>query len=405
MNVRSLRLQRFRRFEERSIDLDSRITLLVGRNGRGGTTVLDAIAAALGGVVEALGVPSRAVLPTDVRRGSPPDEDGDPPRASLTCRARVDGADCAWTRTSGPGAQPATLLRVEDGVALPIFAYHGGAPRAVPPAPPPSPRLAVYVGCFEIGDPEPAVVASLATLVGTGDPALTAVEDALTIAIGDSDPVALSVADGELQIAVGRAAPIPFAEIGGASRRIACLVADLVLRACTVNPHLGRAAPSTTPGVVLVEHLDAGLHPRWQRYLLDDLRSIFPRVQIVATSASPFLLQALHAGGYVDLDGRGPAMPSRMSVEDIAEEILGVRVPQRSKRFQDMQKAATEIMTLIRAGAPDPAQKELLKARLDEKMMPFSNDPAWTAVMRLERVAAGLADPLPEDEDDDEVIS
>ena len=402
MYVRSIQLRRFRRFESRVIELDPRILLITGNNGAGRSTVLDAVAVALSALIEGLGVPARGVAPGDLRRGSGPDDEGAPPRPSIVCHARIDGVDHLWERTGAADDMPPPTLAAGVDSTLPIFAHHRRVARAVTAAALPSPRLAAYVGCLEIGDPEPAVVAQLSSLLaeiaasGARPPALVAVEIALTECLGDSAPVVFSAADAgsELLVTIGDTAPVPFAELGGASRRIGSLVADLALRACVANPHLGTTAPGATPGVALIDDLDAGLHPRWQRYLLDDLRRVFPRIQILATTTSPFLLQALHAGDYLDLDGRRRTAVTDLSIEDLTEEVLGVRMPQRSKRFHDLQRAATEVMELVRGPAPiDAKEKALLQARLDAKMVPYSNDPAWTAVLMMERIGRGLADP------------
>ncbi len=392
MIVRELQLQRFRNFDDVRIELDPRITLIAGRNGSGKTNLLEAIAVALGALVESVGVPSRGLEPGDVRRGSRHDDDQPPLR--VVCRARIDGQDRRWERNGTADELRPTALAGGEGDALPLFGYYGGRGLPLAAAASGAPRLEAYRGCFDIGDPEDAVVARLTALLQAGERStLQAVEAVLTECIGDSDPVVLSLGDGGLAIAIGDEAPVRFGELGGGRRRVASIAADLTLRCCALNPQLGASATGGTHGVVLIDQLEAQLHPRWQRYLLDDFAKLFPHLQLVATTMSPFLLQALHAGRYLDLDGRQPNDVPRMSIEDITEEVLGVHMPQRSKRFQDMRRAALEMMEMMQgAGELDPIQKEALKAELDQKMIPFSNEPAWTAVMTVERIAAGLVD-------------
>ncbi|HNI59419.1 MAG TPA: ATP-binding protein, partial [Pseudomonadota bacterium] len=48
MRIDSLKLQNFKRFREQTFELHPRFTLLVGENGAGKTSVLDALAVALG---------------------------------------------------------------------------------------------------------------------------------------------------------------------------------------------------------------------------------------------------------------------------------------------------------------------------------------------------------------------
>ena len=53
MNLNRITLQNYRRFEKFEIDLDSDLIVIAARNGQGKTTVLEAIAAALGPFVGA----------------------------------------------------------------------------------------------------------------------------------------------------------------------------------------------------------------------------------------------------------------------------------------------------------------------------------------------------------------
>jgi len=45
-------------------------------------------------------------------------------------------------------------------------------------------------------------------------------------------------------------------------------------------------------GVVMIDEIDLHLHPRWQRVVLDGLRSTFPRLQFIVTTHSPQVLSS-----------------------------------------------------------------------------------------------------------------
>jgi len=45
-----------------------------------------------------------------------------------------------------------------------------------------------------------------------------------------------------------------------------------------------------TPGVLLLDEAENHLHPRWQKRFLGDVLSIFPNLQIIATTHSPFVV-------------------------------------------------------------------------------------------------------------------
>jgi hypothetical protein len=64
----------------------------------------------------------------------------------------------------------------------------------------------------------------------------------------------------------------------------------------------GSPDPSGEPAIVLIDEIDAHLHPEWQRRLADLTRRFFPNVQVIATSHSPLLAGALKASELVVLE-------------------------------------------------------------------------------------------------------
>lgn len=48
-----------------------------------------------------------------------------------------------------------------------------------------------------------------------------------------------------------------------------------------------------TPGLLLIDEAEAHLHPLWQKRLLPTVRRLFPNVQIVATTHSPFVVASV----------------------------------------------------------------------------------------------------------------
>jgi predicted ATP-binding protein involved in virulence len=51
------------------------------------------------------------------------------------------------------------------------------------------------------------------------------------------------------------------------------------------------------PGVILVDELEAHLHPSWQRTICEWLKTRFPLVQFFITTHSPLIVQAADPGG------------------------------------------------------------------------------------------------------------
>ncbi len=51
------------------------------------------------------------------------------------------------------------------------------------------------------------------------------------------------------------------------------------------------------PGVILIDEVEAHLHPSWQRLFGEWLRTRFPHVQFFLTTHSPIIVQAADPGG------------------------------------------------------------------------------------------------------------
>ncbi len=205
----------------------------------------------------------------------------------------------------------------------------------------------------------------------------------------------LVLPDGENE---ARPQRMPFRLLSDGYRNMVALVADITYRMARLNPHLGEEVAQKTPGIVLIDEIDLHLHPKWQRGVVASLKKVFPRVQFVATTHSPFIIQSLEPGELIHLGQDRPSDYADRSIEDIVEDIMGVEMPWRSKRYLQMKNTATEYYKLLDEGKDAETDEELkrIKARLDDLLLPYSNNPAYQAFMELQRDVAGLF------EDDDE---
>jgi len=421
MQLRFLELRNFRLFDERELELSQSFTLLSGSNNSGKTSVLDAISISLGSFLSGLGLSAPTLQQSDVRAAAVREQEvPDNVRQAASLVAQVELAGKAYLQSCqlpdgerGPGnldkpdeigsagRRYARELSRGSAVELPVLAYYRAAGSASAPArrdeEPAVARLRTYSHCLEFQDIEHRAVELLQRLLAGGsedesaEAALDAIRAVLTTSVGDSDPVRLELEQQELLVSVGDERPTRWQHRGSAFRRVAAIHADLAHRCARLNPHHGEAAPLRTEGVVLIDELEAHLHPRWQRYVIEDLRRCFPRIQFIATTSSPFIIQSLHDGALIDLDNHRPTEHSSLSIEDITEQVLGVHMPQRSKRFQDMLAAGQEYMAILARGEDaSPEEREALKARLDELTLPFSDNPGFHAILAAERLGTSL---------------
>ncbi|HWU89165.1 MAG TPA: AAA family ATPase [Kofleriaceae bacterium] len=75
------------------------------------------------------------------------------------------------------------------------------------------------------------------------------------------------------------------------------------------------------PGIVLIDEIDAHLHPAWQRRVGPWLSTHFPELQFIVTTHSPFICQAAEVGTIYQLARPGSDAPSRM-IEGVERDRL-----------------------------------------------------------------------------------
>ncbi|MCP4700313.1 MAG: AAA family ATPase [Gammaproteobacteria bacterium] len=181
----------------------------------------------------------------------------------------------------------------------------------------------------------------------------------------------------------------PFVNLSDGQRSILAIVADLAQKCAKLNPHLGEKVLDCTPGIVLIDELDLHLHPRWQRRLIEDLRRIFPQVQFIATTHSPFLIQTLRDGEeLIMLEGQPVSIYGNKGIEEIARGLMGVKRTDVSPRYEEMVEVAGNYLELLEKAEDAPENKlEQFKNRLAESIAPFADNPAFQAFLEMNRVA------------------
>jgi len=125
---------------------------------------------------------------------------------------------------------------------------------------------------------------------------------------------------------------LDFSQLPDGVRSTVGWIADFMMRQDLVqwDPKLGEKRP----GVLLLDEIDAHLHPLWQRLLLPAMREALPHVQILVTSHSPFVITScpnarIHV---LEIDGRTGRATARPpvdspigeSVTTTLKEIFGV---------------------------------------------------------------------------------
>ena len=427
MRLDRLQLKNFNCFEERQIDLAARFNLIVGDNATGKTTLLNGMAVGLGSLF--LGFPSPAT-PRSINRDEARlafFEHGDAITAEsqfpvrVECTGQVRGEEGTWCRELASEDGRTTRqdagwiqkiaeemrdqVKAGEQVILPVVSFYSAGrlwvqkrQREVKTLKPDS-RFMGYLDCLDPAldqkrllqwfKTQEIAAVQQAQPIGT----LEACRRAIMTCVPEAEKVHFDVKRDQLMIQLPHRS-LPFTYLSDGFRNMVAMVADIAVRCATLNPQLRDTAAAETPGVVLIDEIDLHLHPKWQRRVLNDLLNAFPKMQFIGTTHSPFVIQSLpplDEVRLINLDNPQADDFANKSVEDITEEVQGVDLPQRSQRFLDMMAAAEKYYALLRNANGTPADKiEKLRLQLDELSLPFSDDPAYQAFLRSQRVAAGL---------------
>ena len=209
------------------------------------------------------------------------------------------------------------------------------------------------------------------------------IENAKNIDLGNAE-VYFSAVHNELIVNIGDGQELPIRMLSDGYRNTLGMIGDIAYRMAELNPHL----TTNSPGIVLIDELDLHLHPKWQRHIVNDLKTIFPNCQFIVTTHSPFIIQSLESGELLKLD----EMPeieyddfTKKGIEDIAIEYQELEDDKiRSASFEEMLKVAEEYFDLVEQGKTN-GKLEPLRKRLNELEERYSEEPAFVAVLRAER--------------------
>lgn len=399
MKVRELSVTNFRGFAgERRFQLSDRFTVIAGINGRGKSSLLDGLALLLARLLRALSLSAgsgRTISANDVHAGQA--------GASLAMQVSCAGIPVKYDVALSPTSQRvrarglASAVREQirrnygdptrEGDQAPVAVYfttdRAGyrLPRTLPTDLPTGQRLAHHGALSNRMVDYRDFMARYRLWVRQQSAELAAFNRVLSEFLDGFAEVA--VEEDPLRLTVKKAgARISLQQLSDGERAFIALLGDLVRRLSLANPEL--QDPLAGHGVVLIDELELHLHPRWQREVVEKLRTSFPNIQFIATTHSPFIIQSLRPGELITLDPEEFGEYANRSVEDIAEHVMGIEVPQKSERYLEMMTAAEEFYRLLRE-APEKAQEA--EERLAELALRFSDDPAYQALLRLERAA------------------
>ena len=131
-------------------------------------------------------------------------------------------------------------------------------------------------------------------------------------------------------------------QLSEGERGVLALVLDLARRLSQANPSLDDPL-SEGHTVVLIDEIDLHLHPKWQRQIVHKLTTTFPRCQFIATTHSPQVIgEVPHERIHVMADGDVYRPPYSFGIDSsrVLEEIMDAdpRTPEVKKLLSDVSQ-------------------------------------------------------------------
>ncbi len=336
MKLVALELVNFRAFEKLHIQFPEKeggLTVLLGINGSGKTSILEGIATALrplqgifAGNQHQTGQFNKEQVRTHVHSLGSKITFEKEQVYKYTAHLTVNGKNISWFYTNNGGnLQEITdygnqlVRQVVNGarIELPLFVFYSikrywsANIGKIDPLPLGS-RLDPYKDCL---DPKPELETLYEwfkrmhlILLEDGDvpEELAAVRnifsDFLSVLLESKDSVKIrySVKHDELLLQLHKNQDWqPFTMLSDGYRNLLGMVGDIAFRCAELNPH----NVQKTSGLVLIDEPELHLHPKWQRNLIPALRKAFPNVQFVLATHSPLILGDVRKENVLVLEG------------------------------------------------------------------------------------------------------
>lgn len=369
MKIKHLKLRNFRGFESLDLDLDRPLTLLVGTNGSGKTSILRSIA----GVMERVGAtnkPSNKIIDwRDHRIGAKAgelsirfDHNRDFYLTLGYSHIFKENIDLDWE------AAPNSIDFRRGPILLPyVFLIDTKRYVTSAYAIPSSPRINnivvepgydQFVGWFKEQEDSENAKRVRERNFDVEDPQLQAVRVAVKALMPYLKDIRIQRDQTPVMVVNKNDVVLRLDQLSDGEQNLIALVGDLVRRMVATLP--SGIVPGLAEVVFLLDEVEQHLHPGLQRKVIPALQAVFPKAQIIATTHSPQVLSSVPSSSIVVLtkDFQALSVESPTLGRDtnaILREVFGV-----TDRPEEVLKEINEIRNLI-----DQDQLTTARSKLD----------------------------------------
>lgn len=412
MKLKNVKISNYRCFKDVKIDFDESTTLIVGQNGAGKTTILDAVAVSISTFLLGIeGGVSRSILKDDARyefydlNGTIDPQHQFPVSIESTGDC-IDKQNIRWIRSLNSESGKTTIkdageltsiakkvqnqiMMGDKELVLPLISYYGTGRLYAQKKEKRNmksltefKRQVGYVDCMaaESNDKlmlnwfQTQTLKSLHKQQKTGvleSPILLkTVEQAIcktyerisgarnTSLSFDLDTHRLML---EFETSEGAARKFAMDEMSDGYKNTLSMIGDIAYRMAVLNPVLEEEALDKTPGIVLIDEIDLHLHPQWQQTILKDLHAIFPKVQFIVSSHAPAVINSISREQIRILDNGEIYLPSAQTYGRDANSILRevMKVSERPSDIKDRMELFNRYMDENNYKKADKTLKEI----------------------------------------------
>lgn len=338
MIIKNAEIKNFRGIDCVTIEFKPGFNLVKGENGKGKTSILEAIAVGLGGYIAGVGdTTTRHFMKDDIRKIIKKTGDGSCSKffqvpTEVSIQATIQGQDYYWTRkrnsvaASRSTVQPRTICKIAEKMAmdpeteLPILNFQGAGRiwnrkgernnnifnRT---------QYSRTVGYVDTLQEESNIKLLLNWCVrmetiswqkhqeiAEYEAAKKAVSDFMSY-MNDGEKYQFFY-DRQLNELVyeTREGLFTISNLSAGYQSLIWMVFDIAYRMAILNPDK-KSDIANTAGIVLIDEIDMHLHPKWQWNIIDALRKTFPNVQFIASTHAPILFASAKDVWIIDVEG------------------------------------------------------------------------------------------------------